>query len=76
MWLTLDNLDFILEYSRKQKLGILSIDVDGNDFWFLEKLITINPAIIIIEFNVSFVLRHISLPYDAFFDRKKKHESW
>jgi hypothetical protein len=76
MWLTLDNLDYILEYSRTRKLGILSIDVDGNDYWFLEKLIVINPAIIVIEFNVSFGLRPISVPYDPIFDRKKKHESW
>lgn len=76
MWLTLDTLDFILDYSKSRKLGILSIDVDGNDYWFLEKLITINPAIIIVEFNVSFGLLPISVPYDSAFDRTKKHESW
>jgi hypothetical protein len=76
MWLTLDSLDFVLNYSKSRKLGILSIDVDGNDYWFLEKLIETNPAIIIVEFNVSFGLRPISVPYDSAFDRTKKHESW
>jgi len=76
MWLTLDTLDFVLDYSKSRKLGILSIDVDGNDYWFLEKLITTNPAIIIVEFNVSFGLFTISVPYDSAFDRTKKHESW
>lgn len=76
MWLTLDTLDYVLDYSKSIKLGILSIDVDGNDYWFLEKLITTNPAIIIVEFNVSFGLFPISVPYDPAFDRTKKHESW
>jgi hypothetical protein len=41
-FLTLHNLDFIK--SRFPKLGVLSIDVDGNDDWFLEKLIDIKPS--------------------------------
>lgn len=76
IWVTLDTLDFVLDYSKSRKLGILSIDVDGNDYWFLEKLITTRPAIIIVEFNVSFGLFPISVPYDSAFDRIKKHESW
>lgn len=75
MWLTWDSLDFVLNYSRSRKIGILSIDVDGNDYWFLGKLITISPVIIIVEFNESFGLRPISVPYDASFDRMEKHES-
>jgi hypothetical protein len=40
-FLTLDNLDFIK--SAFAKIGVLSIDVDGNDYWFLEKLIDTRP---------------------------------
>lgn len=75
MWLTLETLDFILDYSMSRQLGILSIDVDGNDYWFLEKLISIKPAIIIAEYNSSFGLLPISVPYDSRFDRIKKHDS-
>jgi hypothetical protein len=75
LWLTLDSLDFVLNYARHGDLGILSVDVDGNDYWFLEKLIPIKPALIITEFNVSFGMRPISVPYDSSFDRTKKHES-
>ena len=75
LWITLDTLDLILDYAESKEIGILSIDVDGNDYWFLEKLISINPALIITEFNVSFGSRPISVPYDAAFDRTKKHES-
>lgn len=76
MWLTLETLDYVIDYIKTRKLGILSIDVDGNDYWFLEKLIVTRPKIIIVEFNVAFGLRPISVPYDRAFDRTKKHESW
>ncbi len=72
-FLSLDNLAFIA--AKFPKLGILSIDVDGNDYWFLEKLISIEPAIISIEYNASLGLAPITVPYDPTFDRHKKHPS-
>jgi hypothetical protein len=72
-FLSLDNLDFII--AKFPKLGILSIDVDGNDYWFLERLIGIEPAIISIEYNASFGLAPITVPYDPAFDRHEKHAS-
>lgn len=76
-WLTLENLEFICDYANsKGGVGILSVDVDGNDYWFLEKMISTNPGIIIAEYNSSFGLRPITVPYDPSFDRRKKHESW
>jgi hypothetical protein len=72
-FLTLDNLDFIREAFAET--GILSIDVDGNDYWFLEKLIDIKPSVICIEYNASFGLEPITVPYDANFDRHQKHPS-
>ncbi len=75
-WLTLDNLDIFRRWLGTRGLGILSIDVDGNDYWFLEKLIKLNPSIIIAEYNSSFGLRPITVEYDDNFDRRKKHSSW
>ena len=57
-FLTRDNLDFIRE--AFPALGILSIDVDGNDYWFLEALIGIQPAIICVEYNASFGLEPVT----------------
>jgi len=74
-WITLSSLDSIFDYAKTRKLGILSIDVDGNDYWFLEKLIETKPALIIAEYNSSFGFRPISVPYDPNFDRIKKHSS-
>jgi hypothetical protein len=76
LWLDLDSISYVLDFAHLNKIGILSIDVDGNDYWFLEKLISSKPAIIIMEFNLFFGLRPISTPYDPIFDRTKSHESW
>jgi hypothetical protein len=74
-FLTLDNLDFIK--SSFAKLGVLSIDVDGNDYWFLKELIEIEPELICVEYNSTFGLESITVPYDAAFDRHQKHpQGW
>ena len=40
------------------KLGVLSVDIDGNDYWILKKLlIHFKPEIICVEYNASF-LKH------------------
>lgn len=72
-FLTLDNLDFVK--SNFPKIGVLSIDVDGNDYWFLEALLDSAPSVICIEYNSSFGLEPITVPYDASFDRHEKHPS-
>lgn len=74
-WLTLENLDFIRKYANDKDLGILSIDVDGNDYWFIKELIDLRPALLITEYNSSFGLRTITVPYDPKFEYTKKHET-
>jgi hypothetical protein len=59
-FLTLDNLDLIR--SKYSQLGVLSIDVDGNDYWFLKALIDINPTVICVEYNASFGIEPVSVP--------------
>jgi hypothetical protein len=72
-FLTLENLDIIR--GQFDHLGVLSIDVDGNDYWFLKALIDLSPSIICVEYNSSFGLQPVTVPYDAHFDRHAKHPS-
>ena len=75
-FLTLENLNGTLRrFLGEDGLGVLSIDVDGNDFWFLEALLPLRPALIVVEYNASFGLRPISVPYDPSFERHQKHAS-
>lgn len=70
-FLTLDNLDFIR--NRFPKIRVLSIDVDGNDYWFLKALIDLSPTVIGVEYNSTLGFEPITVPYDPEFDRHKKH---
>lgn len=75
MWITLETVGELQEWLGPRELGILSVDVDGNDFWFLRRLLPTRPALIIAEYNSSFGLRPVTVPYDAEFDRIRKHPS-
>lgn len=72
-FLTLDNLDIVRD--AFPDIGVLSIDVDGNDYWFLKALIDLRPSVICVEYNSSFGLEPVTVPYDADFDRHAKHPS-
>lgn len=74
-WLTLETLGTIRDFVADRPLGILSIDVDGNDYWFLEDLISLRPSIVSVEYNASLGHHAVTVPYDPAFDRRTKHES-
>src|SRR5579871_2022477 len=46
-FLTLDNLNIVRD--AFPKIGVLSIDVDGNDYWFLKALIDVRPTLIAVR---------------------------
>jgi hypothetical protein len=76
LFLDLDNIHVLGDRYRPGQLGVLSIDVDGNDYWFLEALLPeLEPAIVAVEYNASFGLRPVVVPYDPKFDRHEKHPS-
>ena len=53
-------------------LGLLSIDIDGVDYWVLEQLLDIRPAMVIVEYNSLFGDEaSVSVPYEAGFDRSR-----
>lgn len=57
-------------------VGILSIDLDGNDYWILSELIELKPELLIVECNPIFGDLHpISTSYDPKFERFVKHFS-
>lgn len=58
------------------EIDVLSIDVDGNDYWFWEALDVVTPRIVVIEYNASFgPSRSLTVPYDPEFVRYHKHDS-
>ena len=55
----------ILDAGFSGPIGILSIDIDGNDYWVWESLDAIDPAVVIIETHIEYGKRNIVVPYDA-----------
>lgn len=51
-FITAENInDFILQAKFKEEVGILSIDLDGNDYWVWKAIEVIKPIIVICEYN-------------------------
>lgn len=60
----------------KGEIGLLSIDIDGNDYWVWQALSIINPAIVICEYNaVLGDVYPIAVPYRGGFYRTRAHYS-
>ena len=57
------------------EIDLLSIDVDGNDYWLWEALTVIEPRVVVIEYNASFGTRPVTVPYDPDFVRFRAHRS-
>ncbi len=76
-FITKYNINEILNDSGfDQDIGILSIDLDGNDYYVLESINFYKPRILICEYNSVYgALRSISIPYQDDFERTQKHYS-
>ena len=57
-------------------IGLLSVDIDGNDYWVWQAIDCVQPRILILEYNALFgPVAAISVPYDAAFVRSRAHYS-
>ncbi len=76
-FVTTENVNQVIKDNGiKGEIDMLSIDIDGNDYWILEKIDAVNPRMIVMEYNASIPSgKSITVPYDAEFDRFSKHES-
>jgi len=71
-----DNINSILGKYISDEIGILSIDVDGNDYWIWKNITVVNPIIVICEYNSLLGNKYaLTIPYDPLFTRKKAHFS-
>ena len=57
------------------EIDLLSIDIDGNDYWIWEEIDVINPRVVIMEYNASLGRKAITVKYDPDFSRFKQHRS-
>ncbi len=57
-------------------VGLVSIDVDGVDYWLLHALTVVSPRILVVEYNSLFGPNaRVTVPYSPDFDRTAAHFS-
>lgn len=72
-----DNVnDLFLQHGFSGEIGLLSVDIDGNDYWVWERIEAVSPMIVVAEYNSLFGAQHaVTIPYDPTFQRGRAHYS-
>ena len=73
-WITRESVnDLLTEHECTGDIDLVSIDIDGNDYWVWEALTAARPRVVIVEFNAAFgATRQVVVPYDAAFSRETR----
>lgn len=76
-FVTAENINHIFSKAGfSGEIGLLHIDVDGNDYWLWKAVEVVSPVIAIIEYNSLFgPERAITVPYTPGFNRFTAHHS-
>jgi hypothetical protein len=76
-FVTAENVDELILNARfSGKIGLLSIDIDGMDYWVWRAITAIDPAVVVIEYNAIFGSdRALAVPYKQDFIRSVAHPS-
>lgn len=77
-WVTAENINHLIaDHGISGDIGVLSIDVDGVDYWVWKAVEAIRPRIVICEYNALFgPTGEVTVPYDPAFSRSAAHYSW
>lgn len=64
-WITRDNInDIVVEQGFSGPIDLLSLDLDGNDYWIWEALTSIDPQVVVLECNDRLgPERALTIPY-------------
>ncbi|MEM6688486.1 MAG: hypothetical protein AAF664_03605 [Planctomycetota bacterium] len=62
--------------SKGVPIGLLSIDIDGNDYWVWKAIECFDASVVVCEYNAIFGSEAaVTIPYDPSFERHKAHYS-
>jgi hypothetical protein len=77
-FITAENInDIFSQNDYKGNIGLLHIDIDGNDYWVWKAITEVDPDIVIVEYNSLFGSdRAITVPYKPDFTRSSAHYSY
>ncbi|MFC2459695.1 MAG: hypothetical protein ACFNQB_00660 [Selenomonas noxia] len=76
-FITAENINTLIrDNGFDGEVGILSIDIDGNDYWVWKAISCVQADIVICEYNSRFGSeRAVTIPYDPNFYRTEAHSS-
>lgn len=76
-FVTAENINQLIKDAEfTGEIGLLHIDIDGDDYWIWKAIKVVNPIIVIVEYNAVFGIdRAITIPYEPSFYRTKAHYS-
>lgn len=76
-FITRENInDLIAESGIQGDIGLLSIDIDGNDYWVWQAITVVTPVIVVAEYNSVFGAdKAWTVPYRSDFMRNRYHHS-
>ncbi|MCA1593750.1 MAG: hypothetical protein LC754_14095 [Acidobacteria bacterium] len=76
-FITAENINQIIKDAGiEEDIGLLSIDVDGNDYWVWQAINIVRPRIVICEFHSRFgYLDAVTVPYKPDFQVARAHPS-
>lgn len=75
-FVTKENINNILkENNMKGEIDLLSIDIDGNDYWIWKEINEVKPRVVVVEYNDILGKEPITVKYDSNFERLRKHSS-
>ncbi len=69
-----ENINQLVEQNGlKGDIELLSIDIDGNDYWVWNALTVVRPKVVVIETHTEFGTENIVVPYDPEYMYPGKH---
>ena len=76
-FITAENINGLIERNGiAGEIGLLSVDIDGNDYWVWKAIDVISPIIVVAEYNARFgPTEPVTVPYDPTFVRGTAHHS-
>jgi hypothetical protein len=71
-WLTSENINqLIKDNDFSGEIDLLSIDIDGNDYWIWKAIECVRPRVVVIEYNTYWMEEEaVTVPYNPQFQAK------
>jgi hypothetical protein len=73
-WVTKENINqLITENNFKDQIDLLSLDIDGMDYWIWQALEVIEPRVVVLEYHEEFGTESVTVPYNQGFQKESEN---